>query len=123
MKDRYVSSAMKNGFLGKCPDCGQGKMFRGFLKTNERCSYCELELHLHRADDFPPYIVIFIVGHIVVAGVLHTETHWDISATTHLMIWIPVALGLALGLLQPVKGAVVGLQWALKMHGFDDEKN
>jgi len=72
-----------------------------------------------RADDAPPYFTMLIVGHVVVTLML-TVTMWvELSSLTHLMIWLPLALVLALALLQPIKGAIIGLQWALYMHGFD----
>src|ERR1700760_546675 len=61
------------GFLGKCPACGKGNMFRKFLKVADQCPACGEELYHHRADDFPAYLVIVIVGHIVVAGTLAVE--------------------------------------------------
>ena len=57
--------SMATGFLGRCPHCGKGKIFGRFLKVRPDCESCGLEMHHHRADDLPPYIVIFIVGHIV----------------------------------------------------------
>jgi len=117
-RERSVSGALKTGFRGKCPNCGQGKLFSQFLKVSDECPNCGTELHHHRADDFPPYLVIFIVGHIVVTLVLMVEARWEMSTTAHLAIWIPLTLAMCLALLQPVKGAVVGLQWAHRMHGF-----
>ena len=66
--------AMKRGFLGRCPACGEGRLFGRFLKVVDHCEACGTEFHHHRADDLPPYIVIFIVGHLVGYGILMTET-------------------------------------------------
>ncbi|MFM2444607.1 MAG: hypothetical protein RJB09_1793, partial [Pseudomonadota bacterium] len=57
--------AMKLGFRGICPACGEGKIFRAFLKVNDCCPCCGEELHHHRADDAPPYFTILVVAHIV----------------------------------------------------------
>jgi uncharacterized protein (DUF983 family) len=109
---------MGRGFVGRCPACGKGRLFGRFLKVADRCDVCATEFHHHRADDFPPYIVMFLVGHVVVYGILQTETRLEVP------LWVPprglagAHAGAALGLLQPVKGAVVGLQYALGMHGF-----
>jgi len=116
---RDTIQAMWRGFRGRCPACGEGRLFRSFLKVNESCSECGEELHHHRADDFPAYLVIVIVGHIVVPLVLAVETHLTPSYWIHLALWLPLTLGLSLALLQPVKGAVVALQWFLGMHGFE----
>jgi uncharacterized protein (DUF983 family) len=94
-------------------------MFGAFLKVNDRCDVCGEELIHHRADDFPAYIVIFIVGHVLVPAALYTEMYFALSYWTHLAIWLPAALVLTLGLLQPVKGVIVALQWRLGMHGFE----
>jgi uncharacterized protein (DUF983 family) len=74
----------------------------------------------HRADDLPAYLVIVIVGHLVVPTALIIETDYSPPVALQLAIYLPLTLVLSLLLLQPVKGAVVGLQWALRMHGFDD---
>ena len=117
---RDLWSAMKRGFRCRCPRCGEGKMFRAFLKTANNCSVCGLDFTPHRADDLPAYLVIVIVGHIVVPIVLMIETNYSPSVALQLAIYLPVTLLLSLLLLQPVKGAVVGIQWALRMHGFDE---
>ena len=111
-------TAAKRGFLGRCPACGRGRLFRKFLKVADRCSECGTEFHHHRADDFPPYLVMFIVGHLVIYGVLQAETRYEVPLWVHLALWPALTCVLATGLLQPVKGAVVGLQYALGMHGF-----
>lgn len=110
------------GLRGRCPSCGKGRMFGAFLKVNDRCDACGEELHHHRADDFPAYIVILIVGHMLVPAVLSVETNYAPSYGVHLMLWLPPTLILTLGLLQPVKGAIVALQWRLGLHGFEAAK-
>jgi uncharacterized protein (DUF983 family) len=117
---RDLWSSMKRGFRGRCPRCGEGKLFRAFLKTANNCSVCGLDFTPHRADDLPAYLVIVIVGHIVVPLALSIETHFSPPVLLQLAIYLPLTLVLSLVLLQPVKGAVVGLQWALRMHGFDE---
>ena len=117
---RNVWTALKRGFRGRCPRCGEGKLFRAFLKVDDHCSVCDLDFTPHRADDLPAYLVIVIVGHIVVPTILWIETDFSPSVPLQLVIYLPFTLVLSLLLLQPVKGAVVGVQWALHMHGFDE---
>jgi uncharacterized protein (DUF983 family) len=117
---REVWTAIKRGFRGRCPRCGEGKLFRAFLKVDDHCSACGLDFTPHRADDLPAYLVIIIVGHIVVPTALVIETDFSPPVWLQLAIYLPLTLIASLALLQPVKGAVVGVQWALKMHGFDD---
>jgi uncharacterized protein (DUF983 family) len=118
---RDLWTAVKRGFRGRCPRCGQGKLFRAFLKVEDHCSVCQLDFTPHRADDLPAYLVIVIVGHIVVPTILWIETDYAPSVALQLSIYLPLTLIMSLALLQPVKGAVVGVQWALRMHGFDEQ--
>ena len=119
---RDVIQAMWRGFCGRCPACGEGRLFRSFLKVNESCPECGEELHHHRADDFPAYLVIVIVGHILVPIVLLVETEIAPAMWISMTLWPLAALVMALGLLQPVKGAVVAIQWYGGMHGFEAAK-
>jgi len=116
--ERPVGRAIKRGLLNTCPACGSGRLFGRFLKTVHACEACGERLDEHRADDFPPYIVVTIMGHVVLAGFMATEMILPLSNWGHLAIWVPVTILGSLGLMQPVKGGVVGLQWALRMHGF-----
>ena len=110
---RDVWQALKRGFRGRCPRCGEGKLFRAFLKVDNACSVCGLDFTPHRADDLPAYLVIVIVGHIVVPLALMIETNYSPPVALQLAIYLPLTFVASLALLQPVKGAVVGIQWAL----------
>jgi uncharacterized protein (DUF983 family) len=118
---RSVWTALKRGFRGRCPRCGEGRLFRAFLKVDDHCSSCGLDFTPHRADDLPAYLVIVIVGHIVVPLALMIETNYSPPVALQLAIYLPLTLFGSLALLQPVKGAVVALQWALRMHGFGEQ--
>ncbi len=111
--------ALWRGFLRRCPNCGKGAIFQRFMKVADRCACCGEELHHHRADDAPPYFTIFIVGHIVIPLVLVVEKLWQPPLQVHFALWTIVTLALTLALMPSVKGAIVALQWALRMHGFD----
>jgi uncharacterized protein (DUF983 family) len=117
-----LMSAMWRGFRGRCPHCSEGRLFGHFLKVADRCASCGEELLHHRADDLPAYLVIVLVGHAVVPAVLAVETAYAPPVALQLLVWLPVTLVASLALLQPVKGAVVGLQWRTGMHGFDESK-
>jgi uncharacterized protein (DUF983 family) len=121
MEKRNLGTAIKRGFLGRCPNCGRGKLFRKFLKVTDACTVCSEELRHQRADDAPAYLVILIVGHIVVPLALLVEKLYQPPHWLAFSIWIPLTLLLSLALLQPIKGAIVGWQWAQRMHGFDPE--
>jgi uncharacterized protein (DUF983 family) len=117
--ERRLGLAMRRGFIGRCPNCGQGRLFRAYLKVVDACPVCGEELYHQRADDAPPYVTMLVVGHIVVAGVLAAEELWPNSPMwLGAIVWSLLTLVLCLLLLPRVKGALVGYQWALRMHGF-----
>jgi len=74
---RDVWQAMLRGFSQRCPKCGKGTLFHSYLKVNDACGVCGEELHHQRADDFPAYLVIVIVGHLVVPLILHVEMVYE----------------------------------------------
>lgn len=119
--ERPFWPAVRTGLRCRCPACGEGKLFRSYLKVANTCPNCGEELHHHRADDAPPYFVIIIVGHLLIGSVLHIEMVYSIAPIIYLMTLIPLTFILSLWMLPIVKGAVVGAQWANYMHGFDPE--
>ncbi|MDX2289746.1 MAG: DUF983 domain-containing protein [Hyphomicrobiaceae bacterium] len=116
--DRSWPGAMVRGAALRCPACGEGHIYSGFLKVADACPACGEELHHQRADDAPPYFTMMIVGHVIVAGVLLLEDLYAPESWVHAVIWGPLIVLMSLWLLPRVKGALVGLQWALRMHGF-----
>jgi uncharacterized protein (DUF983 family) len=88
-------------------------MFRAYLKVFDRCDVCGEELFHHRAEDFPAYIVILILGHLLVPAALFVEIRFATPNWVHLALWLPITLGLTVGLPQPVKGVIVALQWRM----------
>ena len=119
-RNRWLS--IRRGFAGTCPQCGEGSMFGRYLKVNATCASCGEELSHHRADDLPAYIVLFIVGHVVIGTLMSTDAEGVWPLWIHMILWPLMTLILSLALLQPIKGAVVGLQWALRMHGFGGDE-
>ena len=121
---RDLGLAMRRGFLGRCPNCGKGKLFRSFLKVSPRCPVCNEDLSHQRADDAPPYLTMLIVGHVIVAGVLAAEDVFPQSPLwLDALIWLWLTVVLSLALLPRIKGALVGYQWALRMHGFGGQED
>jgi uncharacterized protein (DUF983 family) len=116
---RSVPRALWRGFLQRCPACGKGALFGRYLKVRDTCPACGEALHHQRADDAPPYFVILVVGHVIIGGVLFLERSLAPPTWVHLALWLPLTLIALLALLPRVKGALIGLQWALHMHGFD----
>lgn len=118
-----LPKAMWRGFTLKCPNCGRGHLFGRFLKVVENCSLCGEDYTPQRADDLPAYLVIAVVGHLVVPALLAVEIAYSPPAWLQLLIWLPITGFAALYLLEPTKGAIVGLQWQTGMQGFDAAKH
>lgn len=106
------------GFRGRCPHCGKGHLFGRYLKVVPACAACGEEFHHHRADDMPAYIVVLLIGHLLAIAATTVEVVYAPPYWVHLVLWLPLTVILCLGLLQPVKGVIVALQWHMRMHGF-----
>ena len=117
-EQRPLMKAIGNGVICRCPNCGKGKLYRQYLKLNDNCSECGLDFTAARADDFPPYIAIFIVGHVLIGWMLHAEMSGPVNPMFYVWTMIPAAIILPMIMLPSIKGGVVGLQWANYMHGF-----
>ena len=95
-------------------------MFRGYLAVNAACPECGNEFYHHRADDFPQYLTIFVVAHILATALLVVDDLWpDLPLGVHYAIWPSLVIVLSLLLLPRFKGALIAYQWALRMHGFE----
>ena len=119
MIERNSWQAMQRGMHQKCPACGEGSLYTSYLKVADACPKCGEELHHQRADDAPAYFTMFIIGHIVVGAVMTVESRFAPELWVHALIWPPILLGMSLFLLPRIKGVLIGLQWAKRMHGFD----
>lgn len=102
-------SALRRGLACRCPSCGAGKIFQGYLRVFSRCEVCEAPLGQARADDVPPYFTILIVGHLIVPSMLIWERLAAPALWLQGMVWVPLTFLLTLVLLRPIKGATVGV--------------
>ncbi|MEO1746887.1 MAG: DUF983 domain-containing protein, partial [Pseudomonadota bacterium] len=109
---RPLWRATWRGWRGRCPSCGEGQIYDGFVKTVDDCSVCGEHIAHHRADDLPPYLNIFITGHVIVGFLILGMNWFDWSPGVHMAIWMPITLVMVFTLMRPIKGAVIGLQWA-----------
>ncbi len=116
--DRPVRPAVLRGWRRRCPNCGAGPMMRGYLKVQDDCPVCGEELHHHRADDGPAYLTILIVGHLLAPALLFTFIKWRPEPMVLAVAFTIGTVALSLYLLPRIKGALVALQWAQRMHGF-----
>lgn len=113
--------ALARGAANRCPSCGRGSLFRGYLRVAEQCGACGVPVGAIRADDAPPYFTIFIVGHIVIPLMLLAERNAALSAWAMAAVFLPMTLALSLVLLRPVKGATVGLMMRFGITGRESD--
>ena len=106
-----AQSAVAVGFAGRCPRCGQGALFDGFLSTKNSCRACGLELAFADSGDGPAVFIILIVGFIVGALFLYTELTYQPPYWVHAVLWLPTIIILSLAFLRPLKGIMIALQY------------
>ncbi len=122
-RDRPLGEAIRRGLVGRCPACGRGPLFRAYLKLNNACKVCGEDLSHARADDAPAYLTMLVVCHVGGGGVLFSDTVWPhMPLMLMALLWLTVTMVASLLLLPRMKGAVVGQQWALCMHGFGGDE-
>jgi uncharacterized protein (DUF983 family) len=119
LDERPVRAAMLRGWRRRCPNCGKGPLMKSYLKVRESCPVCDQELgNLHRADDGPAYLTILIVGHIMAPSIIWAFTTFRPDPMVLASTFTVGCVALSLYLLPRLKGAIVGLQWAKRLHGF-----
>ncbi len=116
--ERALKPAMFRGFRQKCPCCGAGPLLRGYLTLRDECIVCGEDLSHARADDGPAYLTILIVGHLMAPLMLYVNEAFRPDALVLATIFCTFCAALSLYLLPRIKGAIVGFQWAKRMHGF-----
>ncbi len=107
-------SPYATGLSGRCPRCGEGKLFDGFLKIGPRCSACGLDFGFADSADGPAVFIMLIAGFLVLGSALYVEIAYEPPIWLHLAIWLPLAVIVCLGMLRPMKGLAVSLQFAHK---------
>jgi uncharacterized protein (DUF983 family) len=112
--DRSPPPPVSTGLRGRCPRCGQGRLFSGFLAVRPACESCGLDFSFADAGDGPAFFVMSIVGIVVVALALWTEFTYEPPLWVHAALWLPLSTILSLGLVRPLKGLMVAVQYANK---------
>lgn len=110
--------AVRRGAIGRCPRCGENRLFPRFLKPVAQCSACGQDWTPQQADDFPAYVSIFVTGHLLAPLIIALTKDAGLSAGVVVAIILPLAVILMVGWLQPAKGAIIAIQWWYSMHGF-----
>ena len=116
--DRPLGRALRRGFFGACPNCGKGRLLRGYLRLRPSCPVCGEDLSHARADYGPAYLTILVVGHLMAPAILAVFVHWRPAPLTLIAIFATATVALSLALLPRFKGMLVGIQWSRRMHGF-----
>ncbi len=120
LPDRPALAAMKRGWCRRCPNCGSGPMLRNYLKVRDSCPVCGEALCYHRADDGPAYLTIIIVGHLMAPLILWTYVTYRPDPLLLAAVFSVGCVGVSLYLLPRLKGVIVAIQWAKRMHGFGE---
>lgn len=107
-------SALSAGLGCKCPNCGQGRVFDGYLRFKTRCEACDADLSIADAGDGPAFFVMFAALIIIVPSAMLFEFAFRPPAFVHILIWPPLTVGFCLLLLRPVKSLLFALQWKHK---------
>ena len=105
---------VSSGLRGRCPRCGEGRLFAGFIALPPRCAVCGLDYGFADSADGPAVFVILIIGFIVCGLALYVEVNYGPPLWLHLAIWIPLILMLGLPALRLLKGVLINLQYANK---------
>ena len=109
-----LASTLAAGLAGRCPACGRGKLFSGYLALAPRCDVCGLDYSFAEPGDGPAVFVILITGFIVVGAALFVEMAYAPPYWLHALIWGPLAILLPLLLLRSFKGVLIALQYKHK---------
>ena len=116
--ERPMWPALRKGWNRRCPSCGAGPVLSGYLKVRDNCPVCGEDLTPQRADDGPAYLTILIVGHLMAPMLLFVFMRFRPEPATLITIFSIGTVALSLYLLPRLKGAMIAMQWAKRMHGF-----
>ena len=112
MDDEYpLQSPVSTGLAGRCPRCGQGKLFSGFITVAPSCSVCGLDFAFADAGDGPAIFVMLIAGFLIVGAAMLVEIAYEPPYWVHLIIFLPLTLVVCLGMLRPLKGVLIAQQF------------
>lgn len=112
MSERPIGLGVRRGLRLKCPQCGEGRLFRKFLKVSDHCDACGADNTVYPCDDAPPYLALFLVGHLLMPFIVMMSRDMDPPIWLMASIWLPLTLICCVVALPYMKGLVVGFAWA-----------
>jgi uncharacterized protein (DUF983 family) len=113
--ERSIWTGLSRGLARRCPNCGAGRLFKGFLTVRSPCEVCGADNNIYPSDDFPPYLTIFVTGHFVIPLFIWTDAAFEPALWLEAAIWLPVTAIMSLVLLPFMKGATIGLCWTTNL--------
>ena len=110
-ENNAVANPIKAGLTGRCPRCGRGALFDGYLELAKKCDVCSLDNDYVDSADGPAVLVVLVAGFIVVMMALIVEIYYQPPYWVHAVLWLPLAILIPLGMLRPLKGWFVAMQY------------
>ena len=117
--ERRRGSPLANSLAGRCPRCGDGRLFAGFLRVSPGCGAYGLNLSGQDSGDGPVALIVLAVGAAVVGAALLVEIAYGWPVWLRMLVRLPLAMLLCLGMMRPLKGALIGLRYQYRRHEFD----
>ncbi len=108
-----VATGLLRGFACRCPNCGKAPLFSRYITVRSPCPICKIDNTKFASDDLPPYLTIVAVGHVVVPASIWFDSRYMPQLWIETLLWVLLSLALSLALLPRMKGASIGLAWAL----------
>ena len=112
MVEKSVWTGIKRGLARRCPECGEGRLFAGYLKVRTPCESCGADNSIYPSDDLPPYLTVLVVGHVFVPVFMWVDKAYQPSFALQAAIWLPLMAFACLAMLPYAKGATLGVCWA-----------
>lgn len=113
--ERSIWTGLGRGLARRCPNCGAGRLLNGYLQIRSPCEVCGTDNGIYPSDDLPPYLTIFVTGHLVIPLFVWTDLTLEPRLWVEAAIWLPVTAIMCLVLLPLMKGAAIGLCWATNL--------
>lgn len=114
-----IPSPYATALAGRCPACGQGHLFVGFLGVVERCAACGVDFSGQDSGDGPVAFITLIAGAVVVMAALVIEVTYSWPIWLHMVVWLPAAVAVCIGLMRPFKALMIALQYKHRRSDFE----